>query len=63
VSRADQGYGDGRRALTSTEARRLLDAIAEGKLGPVDDPELVALERKLKVTVGVSTEVEKRPRP
>ncbi len=31
--------------LTSQEAQRVLDAIAGGKLGPVDDPKLVALER------------------
>jgi hypothetical protein len=49
--------------FTSKEAQRLLHAIAEGKLGPVDDPELVALERKLKVMHQVAIEVDKRPRP
>ncbi len=49
--------------VTSQEAQRLLHAIAEGKLGPVDDPELVALERKLRVMHQVAIEVEKRPRP
>ena len=41
----------------------MLHAIAEGKLGAVDDPELVALERKLRVMHQVAIEVEKRPRP
>src|ERR1035437_2675018 len=35
--------------FTTKEARRLLDAIAEGKLGPPEDPENVALQRKLGV--------------
>ena len=48
--------------LTSQEARRLLEAIAAGKLGPVDDPELTALERKFKVMLQVALKVEKRPR-
>jgi hypothetical protein len=49
--------------LTTREIQRLLDALAEGKLGPADDPELVALRRKLNVMLQVSTEVERRPRP
>ena len=49
--------------VTSQGAQRLLHAIAEGKLGAVDDPELVALERKLRVMHQVAIEVEKRPRP
>jgi hypothetical protein len=46
--------------LTSREARRLLDALAAGALGPPDDPELVALERKLKVMLQVATAAEQR---
>jgi hypothetical protein len=49
--------------LTSREARRLLEAIAAGKLGPIDHPELVVLERKLRVMDQVAVEVEKCPRP
>jgi hypothetical protein len=40
-----------------------LHALAEGKLGPVDDPELVALERKVKVMHQVAIAVEKWLRP
>ncbi len=48
--------------LTTREARRLLDALAEGKLGSPDDPENVALKRKLVVMLQVATAAEKRRR-
>jgi len=48
--------------LTTREARRLLDALAEGKLGSPDDPENVALQRKLVVMLQVATAAEKRRR-
>ena len=48
--------------LTTSQIQRLLDALAAGKLGPGDDPELAALKRKLTVMLQVSAEVEKRPR-
>jgi hypothetical protein len=35
--------------LTTREVQRLLDALAEGKPGPIDDPEVVSLQRKLNV--------------
>lgn len=46
--------------FTTKEARRLLDAIAEGKLGPPEDPENVALQRKLGVLLEVATATERR---
>ena len=46
--------------LTTREVRLLLDALTEGKLGPVDDPQLVALERKLKVMLQVAAAAEQR---
>ena len=47
-------------SLTSPAARRLLDGLAEGKLGRLDDPEVVALGRKLKVMLQVATATENR---
>ena len=46
--------------LTTTEVRRLLSALAEGKLGPPDDPENVTLQRKLGVMLQVATATENR---
>jgi hypothetical protein len=46
--------------LTSKEVRRLLDALAEGKLGHPDDPEIVALRRKLGVMLQVAVASENR---
>ena len=47
-------------SFTTAEVRRLLDAIAQGKLGPPEDPENVALGRKLGVLLQVATATEKR---
>ena len=49
--------------LTTGEVRRLLDALAEGKLGSLDDPEVVTLQRKLTVMLQVARAAEERPRP
>jgi len=38
----------------------LLDGMAEGKLGRLDDPEVVALGRKLKVMLQVASATENR---
>ena len=46
--------------FTSKQARRLLDAITEGKLGPPEEPENVALRHKLEVLLQVATATEKR---
>jgi hypothetical protein len=46
--------------LTSTEVRRLLDALADGKLGQTQDPEIVALRRKLNVMPQVAVATENR---
>lgn len=46
--------------FTTREVRRLLDALADGKLGPPDDPENVALKNKLGVLLQVATAREKR---
>jgi hypothetical protein len=46
--------------LSSSEVQRLLDALAAGKLGPRDDPELLALQRKLTVMLQVATAAESR---
>ena len=47
-------------SFTTREVRRLLDALAEGKLGPPDDPENVALKQKLGVVLQVAAATEKR---
>jgi hypothetical protein len=49
--------------LTTREVRRLLDALAEGKLGALDDPEVVTLQRKLTVMLQVASAAEKRSQP
>jgi hypothetical protein len=46
--------------FTPSEAQRLLDALHSGKLGPTHDPELVALERKLKVLLQVASATDER---
>ena len=46
--------------FTTQEVRRLLDALAQGKLGPPDAPENVALQRKFEVLLHVATATEKR---
>lgn len=46
--------------FTTREVRRLLDALADGKLGPPDDLENVALKNKLGVLLQVATAREKR---
>ena len=46
--------------FTTTEVRRLLAAIAQGKLGPPEDPENLALQRKFEVLLQVATATEKR---
>jgi hypothetical protein len=46
--------------FTTNEVRRLLDAIAQGKLGLPEDPENVALRRKFEVLLQVATATEKR---
>jgi len=46
--------------LTTHEVRRLMDAIAQGKLGPPDDAENTALRNKLTVMLQVATATEKR---
>jgi hypothetical protein len=46
--------------LTTREAQRLLEALAQGKLGPPEDPENVTLRRKLGVMLQVATATEKR---
>ena len=48
--------------LTTSEVQRLLDAVTAGKLGPAEDPELVVLERKLKVMLQVVAAGENRRR-
>ena len=53
-------------SFSSAEVRRLLDALGEGKLGPPDTPDNVALRRKLVVLLQVATATEKRraaPKP
>ena len=59
---SDPRYRDGRRPFTTKEVRRLLDALAEGKLGPPDDVDNVALQKKLTVVLQVATATEKRRR-
>lgn len=46
--------------LTTKEVQKLLDALAQGKLGPPDEPENVALHRKFLVMMQVATAAEKR---
>ncbi len=46
--------------LTTKEVRRLLVAIAEGKLGLPKDPENVVLQRKLGVLLQIATATENR---
>jgi hypothetical protein len=46
--------------FTTEEARRLLDAVEQGKLGPPEAPENVALRHKLLVMLQVATATEKR---
>lgn len=46
--------------FTTQEVRRLLDALAEGKLGAPDAPENVTLKNKLGVLLQVATAREKR---
>jgi len=46
--------------FTTKEASRLLYALAEGKLGPPEDPENVALQRKFVVLLQVATATENR---
>jgi hypothetical protein len=46
--------------LTTGEVRRLLDALAEGRLGPPADPENVVLGRKLDVLLQVARATESR---
>ena len=46
--------------FTTTEVRRLLDAIAQGKLGPPEEPENVVLRRKFEVLLQVAAATEKR---
>ena len=46
--------------FTTEEVRRLLDALAQGKLGPPEAPENVALERKFRVLLQVATAAENR---
>jgi predicted GIY-YIG superfamily endonuclease len=48
--------------LSSREMQRLLDALAAGGLGAVDDPELMALEGKLKVMHQVAVATGQRRR-
>jgi hypothetical protein len=48
--------------LTTQEIRWLLDALAEGKIGPGEGPEMVALQRKLTVMLRVATAAENRSR-
>lgn len=46
--------------LTSDEARRLLEALAEGKLGAPHAPENLVLHRKLQVMLQIATATELR---
>lgn len=46
--------------LTTAELRRLLDALAEGRLGPGAPEDDEALRRKLTVMLQVATAAEKR---
>lgn len=46
--------------LMVSEARRALDTLADGKLGPADDPEVTSLKRKLSVMLQVATATEQR---
>ena len=46
--------------FTTDEVRRLLDALAQGKLGPPEAVENVALERKFRVLLQVAAASEKR---
>ena len=47
-------------SFTTKEVRRLLDALAAGKLGPADDAENVGLQKKLTVLLQVATATERR---
>lgn len=49
--------------FTTSEVQRLLDGLTDGKVGPADDPEVVAIQRKLTVMQQVAVAVEMRPRP
>lgn len=46
--------------LTSAEAGRLLGALDAGALGPIDEPALVALRRKLLVMKQIAEATERR---
>jgi hypothetical protein len=47
-------------SFTTKEVQKLLDALAHGKLGPPEDAENVALQRKLTVLHQVATATEAR---
>jgi hypothetical protein len=46
--------------FTTTEVRRLQEALAAGKLGPPDSAENVVLGKKLGVLMQIATATEKR---
>ncbi len=46
--------------FTVKEAQRLLDALAEGKLGPPDDADNVTLRKKVTVLLQVAVAAERR---
>ncbi len=46
--------------FTTEEARRLIDALAAGKLGPPESLENVALGKKLAVLLQVASAAERR---
>jgi hypothetical protein len=46
--------------LTTREVQKLMDALAAGKLGPPEDADNVALQRKLAVMMQVATATERR---
>jgi hypothetical protein len=48
--------------LSTSEVQRLLDALAAGKLGPLDDPDVLSLKRKLTVMQQVASDAERHPR-
>jgi hypothetical protein len=50
-------------SFTVEEVRRLLDALAQGMLGPPAAPENVALEHKLVVLRQVAAAAERRKPP
>ena len=47
-------------SFTTKEVRRLLDALANGGLGPAEEADDVALRKKLEVLLQVSTAAERR---